>query len=755
MLIKRFGYLLACVLGLVLLLVLVLVLVVRYQPQWLVAATNALQSDVQVSAESIAVSYAPLALQVGSLDLALPAQQTVALENLSTHANFSAWWTDEPFWLVEVERADVQLGPSEPAEDEGSAATDESTPLDFLSYLTFSKVRVGELLVQQEGADAPLLRLQLDAGQELTNPQAQDIKLTATGEAAGTTFELTGTLTRNAQSLGFDLQGGASTETTPQEAMQAKLKLVGELSGGRQPSLLLTSGEVDVLLEANRHLVQQLSGRFSVTEVAGSDGVKLEQLVGQYQAPGWDAPLDFSADVTGATPQGAWYVDGTLELGQSKATLETLSTKVADNWHGKLSLTSQGLPPAFSVLPYLAADLFPLTLATQVQVSASALALSELAFESPTNQLGGTFSVSLDAPLRAAAQLQAQHLYLPLVPPTQELDAGSAAVPVANPAPVASVAPVEQADAAPVSSVVFAEEPLDWSWLQDLELKVALSAIELKLQDAVFTDFYVQLDSADGQLKLEPFAATIGSGGFSGVVELALADQLAESVSASVSLQMNDVELESFGFVPQEELQGGALEVDVQLKTGGRSAHDLAAGVDGDILIIVDKATLMNDFIELAGSDLLMETLNKLNPFRKDDPTTELECALVHFAAKQGVLRTRKQLVMETSKMEIVGDGKVDLNKEQLSITFSPIAKSGVGLNVGSLVKFLKLGGRLNDPKPTADAGGLLKSGVAIGAALSTGGLSVVADGIASRALNAGSACAAIRKSRAAAANPT
>lgn len=745
MLIKLFGYLLA----LILLLVLVFVAVVRFQPQWLVSAVNAVQSDVLVSADAMSVHFDPLELQVGALDLDMPADQKVTLANVSTQANFSAWWTDEPFWLVEVDRADVQLGAASDEETVVEEPADaKSTPLDFLSYLTFTKLRVGELLVEQAGVDAPLLRLQLNAGQEVVGNQGQEIALNATGEAAGTKFELAGTLIRNAKTLGFDLQGGANSQESSE--MESKLTLVGELSGGKNPSILLTSGDVEVLLGADKHLLQQLAGRITVQEVGGSDGVELQQFVGQYQPPGWEAPLDVALNLVGGAPAGAWHVDGTAEFGQSKITLETLSTKTADSWHGQLGVDSKGLPPAIAVQPYVDADLFPLTLAAEVQVSAADLALSDLTFESPTNEFAGTVNIAFAAPIEASADLQAQRLYFPLVAASDtpaESNTEQAAAPAEEKKP-------KKAKTEPTP--VFTDEAIDWSWLQAAKVDVALTAQALKLQDAAFTDFNVQLKSADGQLTLQPFAATIGNGGFSGAVELGLTNQDADSdaVAASVSLQVNDVELESFGFVPQEELEGGALEVDVQLQTDGRSAHDLAAALQGDILVIVDEARLMNDFIELAGSDLLMETLNKLNPFSKKDPTTELKCGLAHFSVEQGVLSTRKQLVMETSKMEIVGDGEIDLNKERLNITLSPIAKSGVGLNVGSLVKFLKLGGRLNDPKPAADAGGLLKSGVAIGAAISTGGLSVVADGVASRALNAGSACAAIRKMRAAGASP-
>jgi len=106
-----------------------------------------------------------------------------------------------------------------------------------------------------------------------------------------------------------------------------------------------------------------------------------------------------------------------------------------------------------------------------------------------------------------------------------------------------------------------------------------------------------------------------------------------------------------------------------------------------------------------------------------------------------GVLKSNNQLVIETTKMEIVGDGSIDLKNETIDIGISPSSREGVGVNVGSLIKFMKLGGTLRKPTPETDALGLLQSGAAIGAAVSTGGVSILAEGLIKRISNAGSAC--------------
>ena len=153
------------------------------------------------------------------------------------------------------------------------------------------------------------------------------------------------------------------------------------------------------------------------------------------------------------------------------------------------------------------------------------------------------------------------------------------------------------------------------------------------------------------------------------------------------------------------------------------------------------KVSLPMMHFEIIGSDIILELLTMLNPFMKEDKTTELQCAAVKFTAKDGVFTSKNQMAVETSKMKIVGGGVVDMNTEELEIGFSPSAKKGVGVNVGSLVKFVRLGGTLSNPHPEADPVGMLKSGAAIGAAISTGGLSLLVEGLFKRAANAGSAC--------------
>lgn len=382
-----------------------------------------------------------------------------------------------------------------------------------------------------------------------------------------------------------------------------------------------------------------------------------------------------------------------------------------------VSVTIDELLGFRDVVPLASADFLPLQLALAVHGDVDKLSYEFTEFDWGPNSLVGSGSIDF-APLRITSTLKASTLHFPgagsetggVEPNTDEFESGT----------------------------VFSDAPIDWSWLATTSVDVQLSVLELYVLDAVFSDVKMQATGGDGELALGPMTGSFGNGGFDGSLTLS---QREEGVALLSAFELDGVDLQAFGFVPEEELTGGALIARIGLAGEGGSVAAIAGSLEGSILVTVQDALVQNDTFELVGSDLLMETLSKLNPFAKTDPTTRLDCALVQFEAVEGVLTASNSLVVETEKMEIIGDGTIDLGEETLSIGFSPSSRAGVGVNVGSLVKFLKLGGTLSNPRPTTDAAGLLKSGAAVGAAVSTGGVSLLAEGMFKRLANAGSAC--------------
>lgn len=194
-------------------------------------------------------------------------------------------------------------------------------------------------------------------------------------------------------------------------------------------------------------------------------------------------------------------------------------------------------------------------------------------------------------------------------------------------------------------------------------------------------------------------------------------------------------------------IDGGESDLFLDLRTHGASPQELARALNGEIALEVQHATIRNDLFERIGSDILMQTVNLINPLVQQDEYTELECAALHFNAVDGVLTSADQIVVETTNMKIRGGGEIDLGKETLQIDLVPSARQGVGIGAGNLASVLRLGGTLGNPHPVADTKGILKTSATIGAAIATSGVSLLAQGLFNRLSNSGTACGRIFES--------
>ena len=86
---------------------------------------------------------------------------------------------------------------------------------------------------------------------------------------------------------------------------------------------------------------------------------------------------------------------------------------------------------------------------------------------------------------------------------------------------------------------------------------------------------------------------------------------------------------------------------------------------------------------------------------------------------------------MQSEKITVTADGKVDLHTEDLTVDFNTRPREGIGVSPGMFTNpFIKLEGTLASPRIGVGAKGAMSGAVAV----ATGGVSVVAQGLADRA---------------------
>jgi uncharacterized protein involved in outer membrane biogenesis len=158
----------------------------------------------------------------------------------------------------------------------------------------------------------------------------------------------------------------------------------------------------------------------------------------------------------------------------------------------------------------------------------------------------------------------------------------------------------------------------------------------------------------------------------------------------------------------------------------GTSPRELASGASGSLLFSTGPGKTGKNALGMVGSGVIGQLVGKLNPFAKEDPFTEVDCTVARIDILNGKA-TVVPVLLQTRKVTVTADGTVDLLTEAITFNFNTRPRSGIGVSPGMFTNpFLELRGTLTTPKLSAG-----KKGMAL--AVATGGVTVIAGGIADR----------------------
>src|SRR5262249_33873705 len=132
----------------------------------------------------------------------------------------------------------------------------------------------------------------------------------------------------------------------------------------------------------------------------------------------------------------------------------------------------------------------------------------------------------------------------------------------------------------------------------------------------------------------------------------------------SVDARITDLHIEHF-IKSEEKPLSGLVEARAQLSGSGNSVHKAASTAHGTFTAVVPHGGMKKSLAEWAGVNVLSALGLSLSG---DQSATNLNCAVMHFDAKGGVLGSQ-QIVLDTEPTRIDGHGAVDLKDETLNLT--------------------------------------------------------------------------------------
>ena len=284
--------------------------------------------------------------------------------------------------------------------------------------------------------------------------------------------------------------------------------------------------------------------------------------------------------------------------------------------------------------------------------------------------------------------------------------------------------------------LLFDTAPLAYSWLDSVELDADLTVASAAINRDTLSNVHIAATVVDGALKIAPFDFTMHEGSFSSSLELGPADG---AYALALAADAKALRITHLADENQARETVPPLDATLTLTGTGTSMNAIMASSNGSLSGRQGSGQLNFQAANALFSDVLTSILQTLNPMAEEKVYTDVECSVIDIDITDGVANI-EQLALQSDRVTIVGSGSIKFETEALDLAINTKSREGLGISVGGVANsFVKVGGTLKSPALGVDALG----GVATtGAAISTGGLSVLAKSLWDRVSSEVDLCA-------------
>ncbi|MEM6485245.1 MAG: AsmA-like C-terminal region-containing protein [Pseudomonadota bacterium] len=285
--------------------------------------------------------------------------------------------------------------------------------------------------------------------------------------------------------------------------------------------------------------------------------------------------------------------------------------------------------------------------------------------------------------------------------------------------------------------------PLPRAVLRNMNTDLTLEVTGLIVPDPVFPQLSF-IDTAtlalrSGEGKAELTAKNVrGSRGTLNAIATLAGNEEATNVSLSA-----DVEAAPFGMLSRASSYKELPKQDfsINLSGTGSDTRELAATLTGEVLLAGGPGTLKRTALNFATESFAAQLIKVVLPsLEKQAPTMDVECTVVAARADQGIVTLDPGFVFRSERLDLSARGTIDLAQERLAIRFDNQARKGLGISAASLVNpYVQITGTMSKPTIGLD---LTSTAIMGGAAIASGGLTVLAKPLFGRFIRNQNPCA-------------
>ncbi len=271
--------------------------------------------------------------------------------------------------------------------------------------------------------------------------------------------------------------------------------------------------------------------------------------------------------------------------------------------------------------------------------------------------------------------------------------------------------------------------------MRKLNAELTIGVGELERDDLYLTNVRLDTELRDGVLRIRDVGFNARSGHLQGRATVEPGDPMG---AVNVELIARDFAL-GLGRRNVDLAMTG--DIDLRMNAIGNDLRTLLGNANGVLMLETHGGRFGGSrVLQILYGDLLNEILGAINPFYQPESATHFDCIVVPAKFVDGVMTGEPNSFIRTDKLRIATESRIDLETEKLSVAVRTTPRHGIGISAAELLNpFVKVTGTLARPRLAVDEQGVLITG---GAAVATGGLSILARGVWERLKHSGDACA-------------
>jgi uncharacterized protein involved in outer membrane biogenesis len=296
------------------------------------------------------------------------------------------------------------------------------------------------------------------------------------------------------------------------------------------------------------------------------------------------------------------------------------------------------------------------------------------------------------------------------------------------------------APGAGTSHLVFSDAPVSFEALRgrDAHGEIAIDRLILSGGHKV-ERIRARFSLTDGKVD----APAVQAAGYGGTITGSVSVDATRGKPPAIALKLDGRELDLAALLAAaglaREVRGGKTSVTIDVTMRGESPHQWMSGIGGRAQAVVGPATLVNTKLDPGLTfDRLAEAVN---PFRAVKPSTELTCAVVRLPLVGGVAQVDRSIALETKEIDVSMSGTLDFRNETLDLSIRPRVRQGIPIEIPQIAELVRFTGPFAAPTVSVDAVASAAAIARVGAAIGTGGLSVLGETLLAGASSGAGAC--------------